>query len=153
MASQSKEIKSLSCGDYVRLTGSSLIGRITKIDLKRNRIEVEVDGKRIKVSAELVTQASHMVKVKKNERKVPSARLDKIPVLDLHGHTKEQAKNALLKMLDKAILQNAAAIEIIHGHGEGIIKKLVHDFLSKSNHVATFTYKTNNTGTTIAYLR
>ena len=42
--------------------------------------------------------------------------------LDLHGYTKQQAKNALIEGISLAHQQHMVCICVTHGHGHGILK-------------------------------
>ncbi|MGB1248879.1 MAG: Smr/MutS family protein [Chitinophagales bacterium] len=57
------------------------------------------------------------------------------------------------KVIDKAILVNKEKVTIIHGKGNAILKKEVHDLLKKHNQVKRFELNTDNEGETIVYLK
>ena len=60
--------------------------------------------------------------------------------LDLRGMRFEEAKDALEKYFDDVVLNNIKQFSIIHGYGTGTIRKVVHEFLSKQNNVASYRY-------------
>ena len=45
--------------------------------------------------------------------------------LDIRGYTKTDAEAYVTAFLDKAIVNNAAQLKIIHGKGSGALKKIV----------------------------
>jgi len=72
--------------------------------------------------------------------------------IDLHGHKVADALEVLERTIDRAILQNAAKVEIIHGFGTGAVKHAVDEYLASCKHVLRFHVDEKNRGTTWAYL-
>ena len=56
--------------------------------------------------------------------------------LDLRGVRVEEALNSLEYFLDRASLYNLTPVYVIHGHGTGILRKAVQEFLDESPYVA-----------------
>ena len=79
------------------------------------------------------TQA--LVHPKKPERFV---RTDISYTLDLRGYRYEEAMNEVEAYLDKACAAGLPHVIIIHGHGTGVLKKAIRDYLSESPYVAKF---------------
>jgi DNA mismatch repair protein MutS2 len=59
--------------------------------------------------------------------------------LDVRGHRLTEALDELEKQIDRALMASLAEFEVIHGHGEGVLQKGVHDHLHK--HPAVKGYK------------
>jgi len=78
--------------------------------------------------------------------------IDNLPKLDLHG---EDRVNALIKV-NEFIIENIKLkhknIVIIHGIGEGILRKSVHDYLKKDKRVENYSLDIN-IGQTIVQLK
>ncbi len=55
--------------------------------------------------------------------------------LDIRGMRVEEARDALERQLDGAILSSLNEFSVIHGLGDGILQKFVHDFLKKNRNV------------------
>lgn len=76
--------------------------------------------------------------------------------INLLGKRAEEAIEEVDKFLDSAALASVDRVRIIHGHGMGVLKRAVNDYLSKSPHVSRF-YPAEpaegGTGATIAELR
>ncbi len=83
--------------------------------------------------------------------KGPRATSEATHSLDLHGFTTRQAEEALEAALDRALLEGAASLRIVHGLGTGSVKRSVHQYLSKSRHVHTFKLDDSNPGVTWVY--
>jgi len=93
-------------------------------------------------------------KVSVIERKVLKFRKPKIQApksLDLHGHNSEAAKDALIKFISDAVMAGYQQVTVVHGHGSGIIKKLVHATLSKLEVVSSYRHPIGNTAETKVY--
>lgn len=79
--------------------------------------------------------------------------LDVLPKLDLHGFDTLSAKVAVNDfVLENSILKKEEIL-IIHGIGEGLVKKAVHEALSKNKLVASYKIANNNIGCTVVYLK
>jgi DNA mismatch repair protein MutS2 len=56
--------------------------------------------------------------------------------INLIGRTVDEARDELEKYLDRAFLAGLARVRIIHGHGAGILRRGVREFLKSHPHVA-----------------
>lgn len=74
----------------------------------------------------------------KSLKKFELKRLEMSSTLDLRGYRAEEALDELEAYLDKASLANLSPVYIIHGHGTGVLKQVVRDFLKTSPYVAKF---------------
>ena len=79
--------------------------------------------------------------------------LDNLPSIDLHGFDKESARVMTNDFIDEAISLGYKEIVIIHGIGTGIVKKSVHDTLSKNKNVLSYKLDSFNIGCTIVILK
>ena len=76
--------------------------------------------------------------------------------LNIIGQRAEEAIDQLDKFLDSAALASVDRVRIVHGHGMGILKRAVAEFLGANPHVARFypaTPSEGGTGATIVELR
>lgn len=76
--------------------------------------------------------------------------------INVIGKRAEEAVENIDKFVDSAALADVQRIRIVHGHGMGILRKAVHDLLSKNPHVAKFyaaTPSEGGTGATIVELK
>jgi DNA mismatch repair protein MutS2 len=78
---------------------------------------------------------------------VTSANTDEIRMeINLIGRTVDEATEELEKYLDRAFLAGLPRVRIIHGHGAGILRRGVRDFLKSHPHVATIAEAPQNEG-------
>jgi DNA mismatch repair protein MutS2 len=66
--------------------------------------------------------------------------------INLIGRTVDEATEELEKYLDRAFLAGLPRVRIIHGHGAGILRRGVREFLKGHPHVATLTEAPQNEG-------
>jgi DNA mismatch repair protein MutS2 len=63
------------------------------------------------------------------------------PNLDLRGMNAEDATNATLKFLDDAVLFSEKHLQILHGRGDGVLRRIVRDVLKHNKDVQSFDYE------------
>jgi DNA mismatch repair protein MutS2 len=66
--------------------------------------------------------------------------------INLIGRTVDEATGELEKYLDRAFLAGLPRIRVIHGHGAGILRRGVREFLKSHPHVATIAEAPQNEG-------
>ena len=79
--------------------------------------------------------------------------LSNYPVIDLHGYDNDYAVYKVNEFIDDNIKCKKYTIVIIHGIGEGILRKAVHESLRKNKKVESYNVDVINSGTTIVKLR
>jgi DNA mismatch repair protein MutS2 len=78
---------------------------------------------------------------------VTSANTDDMRMeINLIGRTVDEATEELEKYLDRAFLAGLPRVRIIHGHGAGILRRGVREFLKSHPHVATIAEAPQNEG-------
>jgi DNA mismatch repair protein MutS2 len=78
---------------------------------------------------------------------VTSANTDDMRMeINLIGRTVDEATGELEKYLDRAFLAGLPRIRVIHGHGAGILRRGVREFLKSHPHVATIAEAPQNEG-------
>lgn len=149
-------------GDSVKLIDGNTTGEL-----------VEIDGKQAVVLAKgirLKTRYKNLVKVEKLKKKewskviiVNSADDDGDMIVrsvsssvDLRGKRGEEAITELTYYLDRAISSGLNQVEVIHGKGDGILRKLVHNYLRDRKEVGEFglaLWEQGGPGCTIVHLK
>jgi DNA mismatch repair protein MutS2 len=78
---------------------------------------------------------------------VTSANTDELRMeINLIGRTVDEATQELEQYLDRAFLAGLPRVRIIHGHGAGILRRGVREFLKGHPHVATLAEAPQNEG-------
>jgi len=120
-------------GEVVEITGKDariIIGQLTS-EVKLNRLE--------RISRR---QAKQQMKHTKGGVRYEEALHEKFKnfshQIDLRGMRGEEAIQQLTKWLDEAILVGAKELRIVHGKGDGILRKLVREELRRYRQVLSF---------------
>jgi len=58
--------------------------------------------------------------------------------INVIGQRAEQARDAVDEFLDRAVMATASRVRIVHGHGMGVLKKVIAELLATHPHVAKF---------------
>jgi DNA mismatch repair protein MutS2 len=145
-------------GDYVIIGDGNTSGEL--VELSGKQATVLVNGMKIKSKLNKLTKTSPPKKKKKSSSRSYGGSQDidlsVKPRLDLRGKRGDEAIKELTIYLDKAIARNLQQVEIVHGKGEGILHKLVHEYLEKRDGVKSFDiapWESGGSGCTIANLR
>ncbi|MGQ0667779.1 MAG: Smr/MutS family protein, partial [Nitrospiraceae bacterium] len=64
--------------------------------------------------------------------------LDEQTVVDVRGQTTDDALDQVVAALDRAALEGARFLRIIHGHGTGRLKSSLREYLKDSPYVEDF---------------
>lgn len=151
--------RALTEGMKVRLRDVREPATVRRI-LKNGAVEVEAGFLRMQVSPDDVIEVlgqSQIRALPKNVTFEAGPRWDATyREINLIGKHAEEALEEVDKFLDSAALASVDRVRIIHGHGMGVLKRAVSDYLGKSPHVSRF-YPAppaeGGTGATIAELR
>jgi len=128
----------IEVGDWVQLNNSETMGQVLEINrdnlvvalgdlrsvLKKNRVQ--------KISNK---QAKKAVQNNSFTGSISEAISSFTAELDLRGMRGENALHELEKYLDKSIMLGFPFIKIIHGKGDGILRKLIREYLKKYSQV------------------
>lgn len=130
----------LSVGDYVTIKNSNASGKILEIDSNKNKASVLAGSIKLQVRLEdLIPARKKEVEekpVNRNDYFVPSANIK----IDIRGKKPEETEYELIRFVDDAYSAGLGRIEILHGKGTGVLKKLVKEILSNHIGVKQFYY-------------
>ncbi|WP_069132666.1 endonuclease MutS2 [Rhodohalobacter halophilus] len=146
-------------GDHVLIGDGNTTGEL--VELSGKQATVLVNGMKIKSKLNKLTKTEPPAKKKQKSRSRSYGGSQEIdlsvkPRLDLRGKRGDEAIKELTLYLDKAIARNLQQVEIVHGKGEGILHKLVHEYLEKRDGVKSFDiapWESGGSGCTIVDLK
>jgi dsDNA-specific endonuclease/ATPase MutS2 len=72
--------------------------------------------------------------------------------VDLHGMNSLEARDACEQALNRALQEHYEKLEIVHGHGKGILAKVCFEYFSKSRHARKVETLVENPGVLVVYL-
>jgi DNA mismatch repair protein MutS2 len=113
-------------------------GIVQEVDGKKDRIRLDMGGVSLWVGLADVQPAERET-ADRGKVVVKSAPAPVTPLrLDLRGFRADEAESELARFLDKALLAGRTEVEIVHGMGTGVMRKVVHEHLRRSRAVDTY---------------
>jgi DNA mismatch repair protein MutS2 len=147
-------------GARVRLQGVREPARVRRV-LSPDRIEVEAGFMKMQVSVddviEVLPPADSGAKLPKNITFHAAPQLNPlVQEINVIGEHAEEASERVEKFLDSAVMATASRVRIVHGHGMGVLRKVIWKLLASSPHVEKY-YEApqheGGTGATIVELK
>lgn len=140
-------IEQLGVGDHVEISGLGMTGSLLEVPYGKKRVRVKVgEGEVLATVSNLIGLARGSVaSVKETASSASSPRrfatgggmgLDEQAVVDVRGQAADEALDQLIAALDRATMEGAPFIRIIHGHGTGKLKATLRAYLKGSPYVA-----------------
>lgn len=127
----------IKAGDWVKLIDSETMGQV--IDVAKDNVILAMGDLRSVVKLKRVEKISNKSVPKEIRKSSYSGLTEGIsqfsPELDLRGKRGEEALYEIEKYLDKAIMMGLPSLKIIHGKGDGILRKLIREYLRKYSQV------------------
>jgi DNA mismatch repair protein MutS2 len=138
----------LKKGIWVELSGSSSVGKI--VELKSDEALVEIGNLKVRVKVKELIPTNNIPtgenlsgsSAKQNLKEVS----DFDPILDLRGQRVGEATENVYKFLDAAVVQRVERLKIIHGRGDGHLRKLVVEMLDKNSSVRKHYFESEQFG-------
>jgi DNA mismatch repair protein MutS2 len=154
-------VKHVSEGDQVRLKSMNKVAVVQR-EVEKDLFEVALGPIKMRVKrddiaevlptagAQSTPQANPLAAARQQKNvhvTVTSANTDDMRMeINLIGRTVDEATQELEKYLDRAFLAGLPRVRIIHGHGAGILRRGVREFLKGHPHVATLAEAPQNEG-------
>jgi DNA mismatch repair protein MutS2 len=154
-------LKHVAPGDQVRIKSMNKIA-IVQREIEKDLFEVSLGPIKMRVKRNDLSAPLNAEKFAASEKSDPlaaarkqknvhvtvtSANTDEMRMeINLIGRTVDEATEELEKYLDRAFLAGLPRVRIIHGHGAGVLRRGVRDFLKSHPHVATLAEAPQNEG-------
>jgi DNA mismatch repair protein MutS2 len=152
-------LRHIAPGDQVRLKSMNKIATVQR-EVEKDVFEVALGPIKMRVkrddcaavsgSAGAEERPDPLAAARKQKNvhvTVTSANTDGMRMeINLIGRTVDEATEELEKYLDRAFLAGLPRVRIIHGHGAGILRRGVREFLKGHPHVATIAEAPQNEG-------
>ncbi len=137
-ARTAKEMASVAKGMSVRIDGHSQVGTVTE-EPRGGNVTVQMGMLKMTVPLSKVAPAE---KVHEQPKARPNLGLQRAQsaTMEIHlrGMRAEQAMEDLERFIDDAVLAGLPSVRIVHGKGEGILRKAAEDFLRRNKSVESF---------------
>jgi DNA mismatch repair protein MutS2 len=155
-------LKHIAAGDQVRIKSMNKIAVVQR-EIEKDLFEVALGPIKMRVKRDELTDPKPTAEEEKAAQKfdplaaarkqknvhvtVTSANTDDMRMeINLIGRTVDEATGELEKYLDRAFMAGLPRIRVIHGHGAGILRRGVREFLKGHPHVATIAEAPQNEG-------
>jgi DNA mismatch repair protein MutS2 len=108
--------------------------------LANDRLEVEAGFMKMQVTVddvlEVLPDAGDTAKLPKNVTFKPAPELAPVhQEINVIGQRAEEARDNVDRFLDRAVMATASRVRIVHGHGMGILRKVLWELLERHPHV------------------
>ena len=144
-------LEQLRVGDIVEIAGLGVTGSLVELPQGKKRVRIKVgEGELLATVANLIGVAQESAAVAPTgvllERAQRPSRLstggglglDEQTVVDVRGQAADEALDHVVAALDRAALDGAPFLRIIHGHGTGRLKSALREYLKTSPYVTGF---------------
>jgi len=144
-------VRHIGVGDLVRLKSMNKIAEVQR-EIEKDLFEVALGPIKMRARRDEIAEVVRSSASSSGERPDPlaAARRQKgvrVSVesadtsnmrmeINLIGRTVDEATDELEKYLDRAFMAGLARVRVIHGHGAGILRRGVREFLKSHPHVA-----------------
>ncbi|MBI1940170.1 MAG: endonuclease MutS2, partial [Acidobacteria bacterium] len=128
-------------GDRVRVSGFSTPGAVIAL-LDAHHLEVEMGRLRMRVRKDevqvLAPSKASPPATRAVELSPIGSRFEAPVEINVIGSSAEEARERVDKFLDDAFLAGRFRLRIVHGHGKGILRRVLHEMFASHPHVAKF---------------
>lgn len=131
-------VTEIAVGDWVKLEHTETIGQVIEV-AKDNLIIALGDLRTVakKKSVYKITDKQVKQEVRRSHGLAPTDALAQFAQkIDVRGCRGEEALFAIEKQLDKALMMGFNNLKIIHGKGNGILRKMIREYLKTYSHVS-----------------
>ncbi len=143
-AKASQQTIELAVGSYVKMKGQSITGRILKLsgnealvafgsiqtNVKLNRLEPSQAPKATSREVTFVTSST--------QDQIRETTLNFTGEIDVRGLRGDECMQTISLYIDDALVANASRIRILHGTGNGILRKLIRQYLDTIPEVISY---------------
>jgi DNA mismatch repair protein MutS2 len=141
-------VEQLGIGDQVEIAGLGMTGSLLEVPQGKKRVRVKVGegevlatvSNLIGLARGLVASAPEPASSALSPRRFSTGGglgLDEQTVVDVRGQAADEALDHVIAALDRATLDSAPFLRIIHGHGTGKLKASLRAYLKDSPYVGT----------------
>lgn len=126
----------LKPGDWVKLIDSETSGQV--IEIIRDNVVIAIGDLRTvakKKRVMRVPKSSVPKEIRKNYSSHTGDMAGFSPEIDVRGMRTEDALSAIERLFDRAIMMGFGNLKIIHGKGDGILRKMIRQYLKKYEQV------------------
>lgn len=131
----------LKRGDFVRMKNGTVTGEIE--DLQKNQARVIFGGMQMNVPVTDLIKANEPIPVKSRSSiytQVQQKATTFKSKIDIRGLKMEDAREIIQTFLDEALVAGVSRLEILHGKGSGVLRRVVRDKAKEYSQVSGITH-------------
>lgn len=149
------DITTLKAGMFVSIEEMDITGELLFINQHEavvgfNSVKLRTSPEKLKA----ISGKTHRAEERKQRRNNPGGVASEINekaaqfklTIDVRGKRAEEALDTIAKYLDEAMLLSIKELSILHGKGNGILRRVIREFLSKMKEVNSFEDASLETG-------
>ncbi len=126
----------IKVGDWVKLTDSETSGQV--MEIVKDSIIIAIGDLRTVAKRKRVQKVSKSTVPKDVRRSMSNSTNDIAsfsPEIDVRGMRTEDALANIERLFDRAVMMSYGTLKIIHGKGDGILRKMIRQYLKKYDQV------------------
>ena len=162
---QPVDVDQLHAGDLVYVQQFDRLGTVITEPSGNQRIQVDVDGKKMELPAGFLRQPSESQNQERQKKSKKSSAGSRVNLsdeqkmsnrIDIRGQRADEARATLERFYNHALVNGLNQLEIIHGKGTGVLQNVVDEFLTEQRQVKSHRLgeiEEGGAGVTIAELR
>lgn len=148
-------------GDWILVKSLNSEGEVTKLNPIKGEAKVKLGKIETTVKINNLQRLKKAVKKEKKEEKTAPTRMvlynEQVPPeINIIGKNTEEAMYALEEYIDKCLRVHLHEVRIIHGYGEGILRKAVQKYLKSRKEIESYrdgNYNEGGKGVTFAIFK
>ncbi|MEO8887253.1 MAG: endonuclease MutS2 [Mucilaginibacter sp.] len=133
---RAEAIDELKPGDWVKLADSETVGQV--MEIARDNVIIAIGDLRTVAKMKRVQKVSKAAVPKDVRRNLTTSTGDMSsfsPEIDVRGMRTEDALAAIERLFDRALMMGFGNLKILHGKGDGILRKMIRQYLKKYDQV------------------
>jgi DNA mismatch repair protein MutS2 len=155
----------LAAGDQVEIAGLGMMGTLLEVPRGKKRVRIKVG------EGEVLATVANLIGLSREDGRGAGAgpRAERRPagaarpyhaeeqtIIDVRGKAADEALDEVVAALDRAVMEGAPYVRVIHGHGTGRLKGALRDYFRDSPYVEEYRpgdRSEGGDGVTVARLR
>ncbi|MGB0985499.1 MAG: endonuclease MutS2, partial [Saprospiraceae bacterium] len=143
----------IKIGDFVKLRTGGSTGTVESITKKEAMLQMGLMRMRVKLrDLQHANAPMEIVSQKRVNTDTVSRSATFEPKIDVRGMRRDEVLESIQGFMDEAIVSSANLLEIIHGKGNGILRKAVRSKVREYSDVLNIYHQQNNDGVTMVEL-
>ena len=132
-----QDVDALKPGDWVKLTDSETTGQV--LEVMKDNIVMAIGDLRTVAKRKRVIKIDRLSIPKELRKNFNTRQTNDIanfnPEIDVRGMRTEDALGNIERLFDRAVMMGFGNLKIIHGKGDGILRKMIRQYLKKYEQV------------------